>query len=544
MVSVRKNTKVINLLLKIFTGVFLGAVFFLTFTPSDYYIFSRVKEFGFFFVISRWICKSGILLLPLAVYYNKRSCADIAKYILPVFIILSCSLFGKYFDITMMPENPQTTEELDAMVLAHYNEFAPKALNMTVYFLSYALELCVCALIFVRDGFKVNKRSFIYLPFAIFGVVPANILENFFTINDYPEKSPFLFKSFSVWHFLVLALLIGFTIGAYYFLRHKDAQKQHEWLAAGAIAMLIHYHCRISFFVGDGYNVYNHISAAIPLFICNLGTYVVAVSIFVRKRILYAISFFVHAAGAITVFVYFGDGISNYGYFCSRTILMFCLNHLLLFALSVLPSALGHYKFKPKDSLIPLAYYCVVIIVAAISSGLVTSASMNYSYNGHTLSKPIEPNYAFTQNNPLPFALPLVPLKIGKCTLNVLYLIGLYAAYVAIFWVFNGFYYAFLAVRKRVLTRLSRKAQTVPAAPAPDTGEFGELLATIDESCSGTAEYASQTEEAEESAEAPPNTDEVPYETDTENSDEYITKEEITEIPEDKKDPPEETSDE
>ena len=459
----------------------MGAAFFLTFTAGDYYIFSRIKEFGFFFVVSRWICKSGILLLPLAVYYRKRSCADIAKYILPVFVVLSCSLFGKYFDVTMMNENASTIEELDANVLAHYNEFVPKALNMTVYFLSYALELGICVLLFLRDSFKANRRSFIYLPFAILGVVPGNIFENFVAIKDYPENSPFLFKSFSVWHFIVVALLIGFTIGVYYFLRNKDREKQNDWLAAGAIVMLIHYHSKTSFFVGDGYNTYRHISAALPLFICNIGTYVAALSVFLRKRILYSLSFFVHAAGAISVFVYFGDGISNYGYFCSRTLILFCLTHLMLFAISVMPSALGHYKFKPKDSLIPLAYYCVVIIVAAVASGLVTSASTEFTYNGHTLSTPITPNYAFTQNNPFPFSLPVIPLKIWKCELNVLYLIGLYAAYVAIFWTFIGFYYAFLAVRKRVLAKAGVRRVTVPAEPAPELDDYGELLATVDE---------------------------------------------------------------
>lgn len=499
MMLARKNIKVIDLLLKIFTGVFLGAAFFLTFTPADYYVFSRVSEFGFFFVISRWICKSGLLLLPLAVYYKKKSCADIAKYILPVFVVLSCSLFGKYFDISKMNDAVTPAEK----VLAHYNEFVPKALNMTVYFVSAALELGVCVLLFLRDGFKVNGKSFIYLPFAIIGVIPPNIFENFFDINDYPENSPFRFKSFSVWHFIALAVLIGFTIGVYFFLRKKSRRSQNEWLAAGAIAMLVHYHSKTSFFVGDGYNVYHHISAAMPLFICNIGTYIAALSIFLRKRVLYAISFFVHAVGALSVFVYFGrDGISDYGIWCSRTIILFCITHCLLFALSVMPTALGHYKFRPKDSIIPLAYYCVVIIAAAISSGLVTSASMSFSYDGYTLSENewIIPNYAFTQTNPLPIPVPVVPLKIWKCELNLLYLIALYAAYVALFWSFTGMYYAFLAVRKAVLARLALKRGPVPAAPAPvpDLDEFGELLATTDETT--TDDSAESTEKTEEFA--------------------------------------------
>lgn len=94
--------------------------------------------------------------------------------------------------------------------------------------------------------------------------------------------------------------------------------------------------------MGDGYNVYYTVLACLPLFICNIGVYMASISVILKKRVLYAIAFFVHAVGALTVFVYFGkDEMSNYGIFCSYSILYFCLTHCLLFALSVLPTAWG-----------------------------------------------------------------------------------------------------------------------------------------------------------------------------------------------------------
>ena len=227
--------------------------------------------------------------------------------------------------------------------------------------------------------------------------------------------------------------------------------------------------------MGDGYNVYYTVLACLPLFICNIGVYMASISVILKKRVLYAIAFFVHAVGALTVFVYFGkDEMSNYGIFCSYSILYFCLTHCLLFALSVLPTALGHFKFRIKDCIIPLAYYCGVIIVAAVASGLVTSFLTTYSYDGYTLTvgegagfDMAPPNYAFTQVCPLPVTLPLVPLTIWKCQLNVLYLVLLYIAYVCLFWAFTGAYYAFLAIRKAVLARLAagKAGKEVPAVP-------------------------------------------------------------------------------
>lgn len=478
--------KISDVSLKVITGLILVIALVLTFTLSDYYIFNRIGQFNFFFVFSQWMKKAGLLLLPLAVFYNKKSCSDIYKYILPVFVIVSCAAFGGYFDVTA--EKVSEAKPIVDQIFAHMNGFMPKAANMALFFLQNALMLAACVLLFLRDGYKVKAKSFIWLPFAIIACMPLNIFENFFDIKKFDRSNFFWFKNFTLWHFLMIGIVIGFTVGAYYFLKKKDKKAQEDFLVAAAIVMLIQYHSKDSMLIGDGYNVYHSVFASIPLFICNIGVYIAAASVIFKKKLLYAISFFVHAAGAVSVFVYFGkDSMSNYGIICSYSILYFSLTHLLLFALSVLPSALGHYKFKMKDSLIPLAYYFGVIVVATVSSALVTSYLDGYTYQGHVLGDEVRkaaellegdlrqqqlqlllPNYAFTQVNPFPFELPVWGPTIWKYQVNILYVLGLYAAYVAIFFAFNGAYYAFLAVRKRILARVKAPAveQEEPAFEA------------------------------------------------------------------------------
>ena len=454
------KNKSVHIALKVITGVLLAISLVLTFTVSDYYIFDKFNTFNPLFIICQWIKKSGLLLLPLAVYLNKKSCADIAKYFLPVFVIISLFTYGQFFDVTMMTESASAADK----VYASINEFIPKTAHMALFYAESGLMLCACVLLFIGDGFKVEAKSFRFLPLAIVAVTPLNIFENFYNEHLYDNRSPeyiedsfLLFKSFSVWHLLVLVILVVFTIGCYYFLRNKNKKKQNDYLVAMAIILLIQYHSKDSVVMGDGYNVYTTVFACIPLFICNIGVYVASLSVFLKKRILYSISFFVHAAGALTVFAYFGDSISNYGIFCGYSILYFSFTHCILFVLSILPTALGHYKFKPKDAIIPLIYYCLVIVVAAISSALVTSASMEFSYGGYTLGEGewLYPNYAFTQKNPLPIPEPVLPITIWRCEMNIAYLIILYAVYVGLFYAMNGAYYAFIAIRKRILKKPS-----------------------------------------------------------------------------------------
>ncbi len=440
--------------LKVCTGLLLAVALVLTFTVSDYYIFNRIKEYGVIFSICQWMKKAGLLLIPLAVFYNKKCCSDIAKYVLPLFVIVSCFTFSNFFDATSITENSTGAD----LCFAQINEFIPKAANMALFFISNALYLLICAGLFLRDGWKVGAKSFIFLPLAIIACMPLNIFENFFDAEDF-RGTFWWFRNFTVWHLLALLTLIGFTVGAYYFLKRQDLKRQHEYLVAGAIVLLIQYHSKDSVLLGDGYNVYTYVFSAVPLFICNIGVYVASLSVILRKRPLYAISFFVHAVGALTVFIYFGkDEMSNYGIIASYSILFFCLTHCLLFALCVLPSALGHYKFRVKDCIIPLIYYCIVIILATVASAVVSSFLEGYTYNGYTLSFENGdfnlPNYAFTQVNPLPIEVPMVPLRIWKWDMNVLYVILVYVAYVCLFWAWTGVYYAFLAIRKKVLAKI------------------------------------------------------------------------------------------
>lgn len=445
-----KTKRSINIALKVCTALLLAIALLLTFTVSDYYIFNRFHEFNAAFILSQWLKKAGLLLIPLAVFYNRRSCADIAKYLMPVAAVLSCCLFGGFFDITMLTEGASAAEK----VYASINEFMPKPAHMSLFFISSGLYIVVSALLFARDGVKVKAKSFIYLPLAFLAVTPLNIFENFFDISSFPQDSFLRFKNFSVWHFLALAVLAGFTIAAYYILKRQSKRNREDLLVAMAIVLLVQYHSKNSMIMGDGYNVYHTIFACVPLFICNIGVYVVSLSVILKKRVLYALAFFVHAAGALSIFVYFGnENNTNFGIIGSYSILFFCITHCILFSICVLPSALGQYRFKLKDCIFPLIYYVVFVISAAVASGLVTSASMSFSFDGYTLQEGdyLYPNYAFTQISPIEATLPVIPLKIWRYEFNVLYLIILYAVYVGIFWTFIGAYYAFLALRKKVI---------------------------------------------------------------------------------------------
>ena len=312
------NKRAASVCAKAFAAVMLAAALVLTFTLSDYYIFNRIAEFGAFAAV-QWIKKAGLLLVAGAVFFGNRRCADSARYIIPVAVIISFCTFGSFFDVTK-PADSDAQEIYNSI-----NLFMPKAAHMALFFTEGACMLAACALLFFEYGFAVRADSFIYFAAAIIAAMPLNVFENFFDIDLIPQNSFLRFRNFTVWHFVAIAALAGATIGGYYFLKNKPRAEQYRWLCAAAGALLLQYHSKDSMVMGDGYNVYHTVFACIPLFICNIGVYISSLSVFLRKKVLYATSFFVHAGGAISVFVYFGkDSMSNYGIFCSYSILYFC----------------------------------------------------------------------------------------------------------------------------------------------------------------------------------------------------------------------------
>jgi hypothetical protein len=448
-------------------GIALSA-FLLTFTISDYYIFNKITEFGIVFCLSQWVKKAGLVALVLAVFYKKRSFADCAKYILPIAVILSfIGFFNGFFDITKTAQTP--AEEIFNSI----NLFFPKWLNMAVFVIQNILILFISALFFIRDGYRANAKGFLYFAIAFVACTPLNICENFFDITQISPDSPLRFRNFSVWHWLALILLFSLTAVVFLLLRNKSKEYQNAFLGGIAVTLLIQYHSKDSVIIGDGYNVYHTLFACIPLFICNIGMYTASLSVFLKKKTLYAICFFVHAVGALSVFLYFGnDNMSNFGIFCSYSFLYFISTHSLLFVLCVMPTMLGHYAFKWKDCFVPLVYYFVIIILASLSSALVTSASsIWHTQSGYYLEENewLLPNYAFTQINPLPFNVPpIITITIWKYKINVLYVLGLYGFYVGMFLSFTAAYYLLLFVKRKLIDRNICAIQSQAESAATD----------------------------------------------------------------------------
>ena len=441
---------------KIIVSILLILFTINSFTFNMYYPFGHLDLFPSAFILIEIIKISSILLLPLAIYYNHKVSRNIAKIIYPIFSLLSFIYIDTYTSMNKLNLPFINSNNLDATTQNIYNSINLFMPEKVIYFLFIFINIFIfisSLIIFIEDKFdESDLYSFKFLPLILLSVIPLNIFTNYVNTLS-PEIINFItFNNFTIWHFLMFFLLIVVTLLAYKYLKKFDQSKQLLYLRALTIIMFIHFFSKNSMLVGDGYNIYNSIFASIPLFICDIGKYIVLIAIFTNKKVFYDIAYFVHSAGALTVFFYFGkEGTHNYGTILNYSFLYFTLTHLLLFILSVLPVMLKITTFKLKDVKIPIVYYGIVILVSTFTSvGITNFMAGVKDVNNSSLPFIYEPNYAFTQICPLPVSFPtFMNFKIGICEVNMFYEIVLYIAYIVIFFTFFIFqYYAPKLVNK------------------------------------------------------------------------------------------------
>ena len=445
--------------LKAAAGLYLLFGLLQSFTFNQFHIFSRMSDYSFWLILTELAKMAGYLLVHLAVYLHHKKSQDILKLLYPILALLSLACLFEYGAIIKTPFNTPNRNNLDPVTLSIYdsiNLFMPHWAIVTMFAIQGMILLGIGIYYLLANKWdKSDWKSLLYFPLFVLMTIPLNFLSE--PISHSPDwfQSATHFDNFTIWHFLMFALVIFFTWLSYFLLKKTNKENQVFYLRAMAIILIIHFAGKDSMLIGDGYNIYNVVLSSIPLFICDIGKIIVLLSVTLRKKVLYDIAFFVHSAGALTVFFYFGR-IQNFGSVLDYSFLYFTSTHLLLFLLSILPVMLGHTSFRLKDCLIPIAYYGVVILIATGVSVAITNASATWvDGDGNHLPELLYLNFAFTQVNPLPIEVPgWINFHIGVCEVNPLYLIGLYAVYIGLFFIF----FLIQLVVQKTYRRLPKKA--------------------------------------------------------------------------------------
>lgn len=426
--------KNLDTVIRISTALLLCATGLSYFSFNYFYLYGHIENFSdFVFCLLQWAKPAGIAAAAGAVFIKSKRLAVPLKYLYIILPLLSLFWAKKYFSLE---NNPVTDTDY---IYYHINNIMPAVMVKSLFFAEAFLLALTALLTGLRDGYRKEelKQISCILPVAAL-TLPLNIFANLTRYFGPKVTRAFSFSNFGVWHLAAIFSLIGGTLLIYYFLKNKSSQKRYQYMSMLAVVLLIQYMSRASMLMGDGYNIYRSIIAFLPLFVCNIGVFVASLAVFTKNKRLADIAFFVHAGGALSVFVYFGKpGMSEYGTIFSYTFLYFVLTHLLLFVLCVMPLLLKEYRFRLKRCAVPLCYYAAFIFLAAVVSGAVSSVTFSYG----SATQIIYPNFSFTQNSPIENTLPQILIRLFGMQFDILYLSILFAAYTAIFFATFALYH-------------------------------------------------------------------------------------------------------
>ena len=437
------------------SGAFLLIGLLQSLSFNMYHIYSHMVDFSPLLIATE-LCKiSAYLVVPLSIFLRHKTSRNILKLVFCIVALLSFSCIGEYSSMVKTALNSPNANNLDPVTLEIYdsiNLFMPRSAIFAMFALTDFILLSLAILVFLEDGLdKKDCKSLLYYPIYILCCLPLNIFAEIAPLLSERVLKFTIFENFSFWHFLMFALLIFFTLLSYFLLRRESPDKQLFYLRAMSVVLMIHFASKDSMLIGDGYNIYNIVLSAIPLFICDIGKFIVLLAVWTKKKAFFDIAFFVHAVGALTVFFYMGKD-QNFGPVFCYSFLYFTSTHLLLFMLSVLPVMLGLTSFHLKDCIIPAAYYACVIVVATATSVAITNLSATWATPaGQHLSELLYLNFAFTQICPIPLEFPeFLNVQIGRCEVNFVYVISLYLSYLGLFIAFYLLQFGIAKAKKAI----------------------------------------------------------------------------------------------
>ena len=435
----------------ILTAVYLALFMLASFSFAFYYPFGHLNDcdrFSFLYILFQVIRFSGFILVPLAGFYFYKTPRNIVKLLFPVLFLFLLFFYPQYtslskLDSTLPFYNSNNLNQNQIDIYNEINLFLPSYIIKSEYILEIVCVFTISVLLNIKYKIKRDDfKSILYLPIFLLISLPLNLGENLNRIFSEKAVQFLTFKNYNIWHFLLFAFLIIATISSILLLRNKTKETKLYVLRILTLCMFLMFLGKNSMLIGDGYNVYNSLFASIPLFICDIGKYIVFIAIMTDRKWFYRCAYFVHSAGALTVFFFLGkNGTTNFGTIFSYSYLYFTISHILLFILSVLPIYLSIEEFHWKNLFSCSFYYGGVILIAAfVSVGITNVASQLTDSLGNTLSVALLPNYAFTQICPLPLEFPtFMNLDIGVYEINFLYEIVLFISYVVLFLAFYSF---------------------------------------------------------------------------------------------------------
>ena len=354
---------------KILVLVFMSLTFLNVLLPDgfiigiEHYQGTRLNPFQ---MIVRWFNFASFVILPIAVFYDRKVFKKIAIYFcLPIAIIYFC-LIGEILPWFMSEKGISLFKGNGP---DFFNQFVRNGIFRGFIFVATSLaQLGVIGLLIHRDWKVVKFAKKEILPFvllllaSIFTIIPIYALEAIFNTRDGN-----VFKPFGIYHIGWIVVLIAEFVLFTLFFKKRSEEDRYILVLVLALSLFLQFNQLFTTLQGG------LTCKRMPLQLCNIAAYVILISIIFRSRSLFLFNILINVAGGI-IALFVMDAVTDRSIIAQGNV-HYIVEHNNVILVPLLCLTLG--VFKPitwKDfkafALYFTGYFLIVFILGTIFNSI------------------------------------------------------------------------------------------------------------------------------------------------------------------------------
>lgn len=237
--------------------------------------------------VLRWFQYSSTFIIGAAVFYKNRTFRNMAKYFCLPFNIVNAFFMDRHLQYF-------NTDSASRIGSIHGFQIDPNIRTPFFYF-ECALFIIIPLILFLCDFGKkkygITKRiihTVLGVVFAVGLTIPTYLPQSFFGFTNY------YFKTFNIYHMIWIIVCFVLFIVIYFLFRFKDREARFSVLLMFGLYLFIHYNTIYST---------DLVASRLPLQLCNLGAYLILVSMIIKKQKFFNFVFIANIIGSFIAII-------------------------------------------------------------------------------------------------------------------------------------------------------------------------------------------------------------------------------------------------
>lgn len=322
--------------------------------------------------VIKWFSCLAFIMLPLAIFFKKRTIRNIAIYICPIISIISLVFY------------PQLLEAYTSSIGRGLNSLSivsegfkafmiNPVFRSAIFGLIVGLEIMIPVVLAIQEKHVFNVKSLkewgttiLVLVLSLISCVPISVPQHLFGYSNV------IFEAWTWPHILWLVAVISEIIILYFVFRNKDHDSKMVMLFILSLSLLMQYN---QMFGAISIN-----AARFPFQLCNIGSYLILIALITKNKKIFDFTVIVNVVGVL--FALAMPDLDGEGFFYLYN-MHFILEHTNVLVIPILALLLKIFDRLDRKSLKHfffgfLIYFASVFILGTIFNAIAKSTGNNF----------------------------------------------------------------------------------------------------------------------------------------------------------------------